>query len=120
MEHRIDVLPNATLRRKQPMYKYSPTVEREVDQEVDRMKKLGVIEECSGPIDFLNPILPVKKSSGKWRIYLDSRGLNQITKPDDFPFPSMTNILHRIKKIQILLYNRLVRILLPGTIGRIG
>lgn len=98
IEHRIDVQSEVQLRRKQPMYKYSPTVEREVDSEVARMKKLGVIEECNGPVDFLNPILPVKKSSGKWRICLDSRGLNQITKPDDFPFPSMTNILHRIKK----------------------
>lgn len=98
IEHTIELLPDVNSRRKHPMYKYSPAVEREVDIEIDRMKSLGVIEECHGPVDFLNPILPVKKSSGKWRICLDSRGLNQVTKRDDFPFPSMTNILHRVKK----------------------
>lgn len=55
IKHSIEILPEAHLRRKQPMYKYSPTVEREVDSEIERMKKLGVIEECSGPVDFLNP-----------------------------------------------------------------
>lgn len=98
LEHKIELIPDVFQRRKFPMYKFSPTVEREVNQEVERMKNLGVIEECDGPIDFLNPILPVKKSNGNWRICLDSRRLNQVTKRDDFPFPSMTNILHRIKK----------------------
>lgn len=62
------------------------------------MKRLGVIEECPREVDFLNPLLPIKKSNGKWRICLDSRRLNQCTKKDDFPFPNMMGILQRIQK----------------------
>lgn len=97
LEHSIDLIPGSQPRR-MPMYRWSPTVERVIDEEVERMRKLGVVEECSGPVEFLNPLLPIKKSNGKWRICLDSRRLNSCTKRDDFPFPNMVGILQRIRK----------------------
>lgn len=97
LEHTIELLPGSTP-RKMATYRWSPVVEKVIDDEVDRMLRLGVIEECTGPVDFLNPILPVKKSNGKWRICLDSRRLNSCTKRDDFPFPNMLGILQRIQR----------------------
>lgn len=97
LQHAIELLPG-TQPRKMPSYRWSPTVEKVIDDEVDRMLRLGVIEECSGPVDFLNPLLPIKKANGKWRICLDSRRLNSCTKRDDFPFPNMLGILQRIRK----------------------
>lgn len=95
--HSIELLPGAQPCRV-PCYRWSPTVEKVIDDEVQRMLNLGVIEECSGPVDFLNPLLPVKKANGKWRICLDSRRLNSCTKRDDFPFPNMLGILQRIQR----------------------
>lgn len=97
LKHPIELLPG-TQPRRLPMYKWSPIVEKVIDEEVERMQKLGVVEECSGPVEFLNPLLPIKKANGKWRICLDSRQLNSCTKRDDFPFPNMTGILQRIQK----------------------
>lgn len=97
MKHAIELLPGSKPKRV-PAYRWSPKVEEVIDAEVDRMKSLGVIEECPGPVDFLNPLLPIKKSNGKWRICLDSRRLNQSTKKDDFPFPNMMGILQRIQR----------------------
>lgn len=97
IQHRIDLLPDAKPKRI-AYYRWSPNVESVIDAEVERMEKLGVIEECHGPVDFLNPLLPIKKANGKWRICLDSRRLNQCTKKDDFPFPNMMGILQRIPK----------------------
>ena len=97
IEHPIELLPGSKPKRF-PSYRWSPTVEEVIDAEVQRMKRLGVIEECPGPIDFLNPLLPIKKSNGKWRICLDSRRLNQSTKKDDYPFPNMMGILQRIQR----------------------
>lgn len=79
IEHRIDLLPDAKP-KKVSYYRWSPSVESVIDTEVQRMKDLGVIEECDGPVDFLNPLLPIKKANGKWRICLDSRRLNECTK----------------------------------------
>lgn len=97
MSHSIDLLPGAKP-KKVPPYRWSPSVEEVIDAEIERMKRLGVIEECPTAVDFLNPLLPIKKASGKWRICLDSRRLNQCTKKDDFPFPNMMGILQRIQK----------------------
>lgn len=97
LKHSIELLPGAQP-RKIPNYRWSPTVEKVIDEEIQRMLNLGVIEECTGPVDFINPLLPVKKSNGKWRICLDSRKLNSCTKRDDFPFPNMLGILQRIQK----------------------
>lgn len=97
IEHRIDLLPDAKP-KKVSYYRWSPSVEKVIDAEIQRMKDLGVIEECDGPVDFLNPLLPIKKANGKWRICLDSRRLNQCTKKDDFPFPNMMGIIQRLPK----------------------
>lgn len=97
IQHEVVLVTGATPKRIPP-YRWSPTVERVIDEEVERMKRLGVIEECPGPADFLNPLLPIKKANGKWRICLDSRRLNQFTKKDDYPFPNMMGILQRIQR----------------------
>lgn len=97
LKHQIDLVPGAKP-KKFPSYRWSPSVESVIDAEVERMKKLGVIEECPQAVDFLNPLLPIKKANGKWRICLDSRRLNQFTKRDEFPFPNMMSILQRIPK----------------------
>lgn len=65
LTHNIELLPDATP-RKIPSYKCSPKVEEEVDKEIERLIKMDAIEECSS--DFVNPLLPVKKPNGKWRL----------------------------------------------------
>lgn len=97
LKHAIELFPD-TKPRRMASYRWSPVVEEVIDAEVDRMMRLGVIEECPGVVDFLNPLLPIKKANGKWRICLDSRRLNQCTRKDDFPFPNMMGILQRIQK----------------------
>lgn len=97
LKHNIELIPGATPKRI-PSYRWSPAVEAVIDAEMDRLQGLDVIEECEGSADFINPLLPIKKSTGKWRICLDSRRLNSLTKKDDFPIPNMAVILQRIKK----------------------
>lgn len=95
LKHKIELVPGAKP-KKFPSYRWSPTVESVIETEIVRMKNLGVIEECPQAVDFLNPLLPIKKANGKWRICLDSRRLNQYTKRDEFPFPNMMGIVQRI------------------------
>lgn len=97
IKHHIELLPDAKPKRI-PSYRWSPKVEQVIDAEVERMRNLGVIEDCPGAVDFINPLLPIKKPNGKWRICLDSRRLNQCTKRDDYPFPNMMGILQRIQR----------------------
>lgn len=97
VKHAIDLIPGATP-KKIPCYKWSPAVESVIDTEIERLLQLDVIEPCKEAPDFINPLLPIKKPNGKWRICLDCRRLNSMTKRDEFPIPNMVQILQRIKK----------------------
>lgn len=95
MVHKIDLIPNASP-KKPPQYRCSPHIQREIDREIQRMIELDVIEESQS--ERCNPLLPVKKASGEWRICLDCRRINEVTKNEAYPFPDMMGILGRIEK----------------------
>lgn len=64
-------------------YPVFPFVQKDVDQELDRMLGLEVIEGAES--EWANPIVIVKKPIGKIRMCLDARGLNDRTIKDRYP-----------------------------------
>lgn len=95
LSHKIELVAGAQP-KKPPQYRCSPHIQKEVDREVARMLELGIIEESRA--EWCNPLLPVRKSSGEWRICLDCRRINEITKNEAYPFPDMLGILGRLEK----------------------
>lgn len=95
LQHKIEILEGEKP-KKPPRYRWSPAIEKEMEKEIERMKELDVIEESTS--DWCNPLLPVKKSSGEWRLCLDCRRINEVTKKEAYPFPDMQVILGRIEK----------------------
>jgi transposase InsO family protein len=92
LKHKINT--NGLFPPKQRFYPVSPAILKEVDKEIDRMLKLGVIEGSESPSS--NPIVVVRKATGKVRLCLDSRKLNEITVKDAFPLPLINDILGRL------------------------
>lgn len=78
----------------------SPYVQKEVDLELNRMLKLGVIEEADS--EWANPLVVVRKSSGKVRLCLDARGLNSVTVKDPYPLPHIGRILAQLRTTKYL------------------
>lgn len=95
MQHKIELIEGAVPKRP-PKYRRSPAMQREIQKEIDRMIELDVIEESSS--DWCNPLLPVRKPSGEWRVCLDCRNINRITKSEAYPLPDMQDILAKIEK----------------------
>lgn len=95
LEHKIEIMPGEKP-KKPPRYRWSPAIQKEMEKEIERMRELDVIEESES--DWCNPLLPVKKSSGEWRLCLDCRRVNEVTKKEAYPFPDMQLILGRIEK----------------------
>lgn len=93
LKHRIDT-GNASPVVKRP-YPVSPFVQREVDLELNRMLSLGVIEPAEG--EWANPMVIVRKPTGKIRMCLDARGLNLVTVKDRYPLPHIGRILGQIQ-----------------------
>jgi len=71
---------------KQRFYPVSPSVEKLLYAEIDRMLQLDVIEPSVSP--WSSPMRLVVKPN-KIRLCLDARRLNEATKKDAYPLPSI-------------------------------
>ena len=67
-------------------------IERQVQEWYDK----GIIEptKASGP----SPVLIVSKKTGDWRVCVDYRELNKLTKTDAYPLPNIEHEFPRIAK----------------------
>ena len=93
-KHTIQIVPGAKA-VKHKIQMVSPAVQEALAQEVDRMLKLGVIEECEGS-EWLNRTVLVRKP-GKNRLCLDSRDVNKVTVKDTFPLPNIDGHLQHLE-----------------------
>nr|XP_041630567.1 uncharacterized protein K02A2.6-like [Drosophila kikkawai] len=93
LSHTIDVGEAKPV--KQRHFPVSPAIEKLLYAEVDRMLKLGVIEESDSA--WSTPVILVQKP-GKVRLCLDSRKVNAVTKKDAYPLPQIDGILGRLPK----------------------
>ncbi|XP_055621960.1 uncharacterized protein LOC129765578 [Toxorhynchites rutilus septentrionalis] len=94
IQHEI-ILKEDAKPRNQPVYKCSPYIQKEIDEEIERFKQLDAIEECYS--EWTNPLVAVRKSNGKIRVCLDSRRINAMTVKDAYPMQNMQDIFHRLE-----------------------
>ena len=92
LSHKIDVKGAEPIKKRH--YPVSPAIQKIMYEEVDRMISLGVIEESKSA--WSSPIVLVRKSNGKARLWLDSRALNSVTVKDAFPMPNLEEIIGRL------------------------
>ena len=46
----------------------------------------------------------VKKSNGKWRVYVDFTDLNRACPKDSFPFPKIDQLINSIVEHELLMF----------------
>lgn len=91
--HKIDI--GDAKPRKQRCYHMSKYVLDEVNNEIDRMLALDVIEEAMFS-PWNNPLVAVKKKTGKYRVCLDARHLNSIMVNEGHPIPQIASIISNL------------------------
>ncbi|GBP06340.1 Transposon Tf2-6 polyprotein [Eumeta japonica] len=92
LEHDIDTGDAVPIKSKH--YPMSPPRQEEAYAEIERLLRLGVIEESNSP--WCSPAVLVRKP-GKVRLCIDSRKLNAVTKKDSYPLPHINGLLSRLK-----------------------
>ncbi|KAG9192563.1 hypothetical protein G6011_11297 [Alternaria panax] len=78
-----------------PMYPISPEHDAELREYLQKNLKKGFIRPGSGPM--ASPILFVKKPNGKWRLCVDFRRLNSVTRKNRYPLPLITELMDRLQ-----------------------
>ncbi|KAH7562940.1 reverse transcriptase [Bipolaris maydis] len=77
------------------MYPIAPEHDAELRDYLQKNLKKGFIRPGSGPM--ASPILFVKKPNGKWRLCVDYRRLNSVTRKNRYPLPLITELMDRLQ-----------------------
>ena len=105
-EHFIDVGDAQHIRQR--CYPVSPAVEKEMHKEVDALLKKGVIKPSKS--EWASPVVMVRrevvdenhKPITKWRMCIDYRKLNKVSKGDAFPIPNMDQMLNKLQEARYI------------------
>lgn len=94
-DHKIDLEEGAEQSLKHtPLYSMSPHKLQKVKQYLQENLAKGFIQPTS--TNYSSPILFVEKKDGGLRFCVDYRGLNRVTKKNDYPIPLISEIMDRI------------------------
>lgn len=93
LHHQIDFIPGAIL-PSSPQYRLPPNEYDELQRQVEDLVKRYLIRESLSPCDV--PTLLNPKKDGTWRMFIDSRSINETTVKYRFPIPQLDNILDEL------------------------
>ncbi|XP_068208535.1 uncharacterized protein [Palaemon carinicauda] len=94
IEHVINLSSKGPVRCRPYPVPYA--LQQDIDREIERMLKLGVIECSNSP--YATPLIVVKKKDGSNRMCLDFRKINKLTVFDSEPMPDQNLIMTRVSK----------------------
>ena len=92
-EHAIELVEGAEP-HKEAFRRLNPEKRASADQQVEDLLKLGMISPSDSP--FASGVVMVKKTDGSYRMCIDFRNLNSVTKKDAFPLPRIDETLDRL------------------------
>ena len=90
VQHEIPTLPG-TAPIKQAPRRLGIEKDQEVERQVQKMVEQGLVEPADSP--WSSPVVLVKKKDDSWRLCLDYRRLNNVTRKDAYPLPRIDDSL---------------------------
>jgi hypothetical protein len=83
-----------------PMYRYSPAELAEIKSQLKKLLELKFIEPSQS--SFGSPVLFVLKKDGSWRMCVDYRRLNNLTKKNRYPLPRIDETLDQLQGVKCM------------------
>ena len=85
-----------TVPRKYPVRRVPFAVRNEIARNLQEMQNANVIQPSNSP--WASPVVLVRKKDGTLRFCVDYRGLNSVTRLDQFPLPRIDDLLDQLGK----------------------
>ena len=82
--------------RKYPVRRVPFAVRNEIAHNLQEMQNANVIQPSNSP--WASPVVLVRKKDGTLRFCVDYRGLNSVTRLDQFPLPRIDDLLDQLGK----------------------
>ena len=89
------ISPNISPPRRVPL-----ALKLRLKQELEKLKKLGVIAPMDAPTDWVSNVVIVTKPSGDLRICIDPKELNEALKRERYPIP-VIDVLPELSKARV-------------------
>ena len=90
VQHSIPTLPG-TAPIKQPPRRLGVEKDAEVERQVQELVDKGMVEPADSA--WSSPVVLVKKKDNSWRLCIDYRRLNEVTRQDAYPLPRIDDSL---------------------------
>ncbi|XP_076059845.1 uncharacterized protein LOC143036400 [Oratosquilla oratoria] len=81
-------------------YRLSPQKKRIMEKEVEQLMEQGLVEPSTSP--WASPAVLVPKPGGEWRLCVDYRSLNAVTKADPYPLPLIDDLIEEVAAAKYL------------------
>lgn len=88
---------------KQKRRKLEPNRAKTLNDEVDKLLKIGSILEVKYPDWLANPVV-VKKKNGKWRVCIHFTDLNKVCPKEKFPLPHINRLVEATAGHELFLF----------------
>ncbi|CAB0039434.1 unnamed protein product [Trichogramma brassicae] len=98
-EHRI-IVDESQRSVKQRYYPVSKKLEEDMHSEVRELLAAGHIRRSSS--EWSSPVVMVRKANGSYRLCIDYRKLNAVTKVSAYPIPNMDIILRKLQSAKFI------------------
>ena len=92
LKHRIDTVDAEPIRL--PPYRMSPVKRASLSQQVDDMLRQALIQRSNSA--WASPVAMVPGKDRTFRLAIDYKFVNAVTKSSNYPIPSIDSILHSL------------------------
>ena len=103
--HRIELYEESPISQKPR--RFPEPVAEAIEEQCKELFGADIIEPSKSP--WSAPVEPVRKKDGSIRLCVDYRLLNQVTKPDRFPMPNVTDVIAGLRGVKYFTSLDLVR-----------